>query len=990
MADLLIKHLETKSQTHSDLSNLWHQWGFDEKLIPKALQNIVKLFPHYSRHDESHSKQILINIERLLGPENITLLTASDTWLILESAYLHDIGMVVPQYDIEETWSDKNFISYVSSVSEDKNNELSQFCSELLVQLNHEKPKPYKTSYSALESSEKFLYLLAEWFRKKHPERSNIISKAPRDSIGLSSPRTELIPQRLFRLLGRICESHGDSFENIVGEKGLPYKESGLANEDCHPRFVACLLRMGDLLDMDDNRFCPTMMKMAGDNRPALTKAHEAKHAGLTHLRIDRDRIEIQTDCEDIDAYIESCNWTDWIKEEIQSQMSRWSDIVPSREFGLLPTLGTCKVNLSGNYSILDDGKRPEFNINKEKAISLFQGENLYEDKFSCIRELMQNSIDASLIRFWLENRNVVKENNEYPTSTEFEKTIGNYPININFKRSSSEAGQEGSTRWLLTIEDRGTGISRNDLSYMLQIAGSSNNKERREIINSMPEWIKPSGHFGIGLQSLFMLTDSVKIITKSIFDHNYLEVIMYNPNGSNKGLVLIKDMGLDINKSYGTTLEIEFELEDSPDYVSYSSNEKNVINIFENYDHQLDTELPIEAARIVDKIHTFSLNSQIPIYSTSIINKDTIQRRSLKPSEKNMEFMKVNGQTILFDYDFSRSEFGSLRYSAYRGQEFECSDGNTPFFDPKIDILSGDAGSWLNFNRDKVNKASRKKLFKLIDDALYLKVKDEIENEKTFSNNEKFYLSIGLKYNSMYNKTENQDWMALHKTIGDLWLNVLIGKNFSAREILNRNQWTMYTDHTEGSVHETDAVEPAPDVDVTRSRNNYSECMFMCDHWFKEHKGFVSHTYTPNKNGTEFLVSTFSKKSNSIYSTDTLSKAITDIIINRNSNRRMRYTLEVEDAFFPELHLSGNNYYNTSSIFPFSSPNTSKIILPYSFRNNGYELPDAMIKEFCKWIQPKLINQLTTQEVENHYRNLILYVDETVMKDIKGWVKMN
>lgn len=95
MSDLLIQHLKQKGEQHSSLSTLVNQWGFDEKLIPKALQTVGNLFPHFSRHDESHSKQILVNIERLLG-ENIALLTATDTWLILEAAYWHDIGMVVP------------------------------------------------------------------------------------------------------------------------------------------------------------------------------------------------------------------------------------------------------------------------------------------------------------------------------------------------------------------------------------------------------------------------------------------------------------------------------------------------------------------------------------------------------------------------------------------------------------------------------------------------------------------------------------------------------------------------------------------------------------------------------------------------------------------------------------------------------------------------------------------------------------------------------
>src|SRR5690242_3390357 len=100
MSNKLIEHLKEKSKEHDQLKLLVNQWEFDEKLIPKALQNIGQLFPHYSRHDASHSLQILVNIERLLG-DDIKKLSATDTWLLLEAAYWHDIGMVVPANKIK-------------------------------------------------------------------------------------------------------------------------------------------------------------------------------------------------------------------------------------------------------------------------------------------------------------------------------------------------------------------------------------------------------------------------------------------------------------------------------------------------------------------------------------------------------------------------------------------------------------------------------------------------------------------------------------------------------------------------------------------------------------------------------------------------------------------------------------------------------------------------------------------------------------------------
>ncbi|MDN8318402.1 ATP-binding protein, partial [Acinetobacter baumannii] len=97
----LEKHFEIICNRHPHLKLLESQWRFDQELISKALQNVSSIFPHYSRHDVSHSRQIIVNIERLLG-DKIKFLSATDTWLILEAAYNHDIGMVITQKQIED------------------------------------------------------------------------------------------------------------------------------------------------------------------------------------------------------------------------------------------------------------------------------------------------------------------------------------------------------------------------------------------------------------------------------------------------------------------------------------------------------------------------------------------------------------------------------------------------------------------------------------------------------------------------------------------------------------------------------------------------------------------------------------------------------------------------------------------------------------------------------------------------------------------------
>jgi hypothetical protein len=175
VADFLTAHLQAKGGEHSSLSTLVNQWGFDVQLIPKALQTVGNMFPHYSRHDESHSKQILVNIERLLG-DNIRLLTATDTWLILEAAYWHDIGMVVPQQDVIDACGQDAFQTYLEGIRIAPNHELHRF-------VNSFDPCNLSVCFAGADTPfdavDKFRQLMAEWFRQRHPGRAEVVVESP-------------------------------------------------------------------------------------------------------------------------------------------------------------------------------------------------------------------------------------------------------------------------------------------------------------------------------------------------------------------------------------------------------------------------------------------------------------------------------------------------------------------------------------------------------------------------------------------------------------------------------------------------------------------------------------------------------------------------------------------------------------------------------------------------------------------------------------------
>ncbi|MEQ1638328.1 MAG: hypothetical protein ABL903_16735 [Methylococcales bacterium] len=620
MATQLIKHLEECAKNDTVYKPLEAQWAFDEKLIAKALQNVGAYFPNYSRHDESHSRQILVHIERLLGKDNILQLSATDTWLLLEAAYLHDIGMVVTDEQLNNDFEDiKKHVKKTKHLAHDDTltimdallNSKTSIASSIFTTANI-------PPFYALKILRE---IIAEYYRAKHPEQANKIIPNPFEEIGLNSPRNELLPARLFSLLGKICAYHGADFKSVME---LPKQQVGIGTDDCHPRFVACLLRLGDLLDLDDNRFCPVMLKMAG-KLPDRSKAHHDKHLAIRHFRADLDRIEIEAECPSYESYLATTQWFELLREEIKNQMIYWFDIVPSRDFGLLPSVGDLKVELKP-WALISENERPHFELNRERIFELLQGAGLYENKEQALRELLQNAVDATLIRIWRQYGEdcvpridqCIKRDSS-PRSEEVQKLLEANPIDVKFEKLQEDAQYN---YWRFTIIDSGTGISRGDLKYMLQMGGSKNNSSRRAIIDKMPIWMKPSGIFGIGLHSAFLLTDEVWLKTRSIDTGETLVIRLTNPTDSKeKGYVYFRHITESTEMEFGNLCvkehiqpwdfsrfgcELSFIYKSDKRQLQKKSAHKSAENIFKNYDGLIKELFDFNVQLIIFEIAKF------------------------------------------------------------------------------------------------------------------------------------------------------------------------------------------------------------------------------------------------------------------------------------------------------------------------------------------------------------------------------------------------
>ena len=88
------------------------------------------------------------------------------------------------------------------------------------------------------------------------------------------------VEPRFYKLVGKICMAHTAPREEV---EQICKEEWDIEGKKCHPRFVAFLLRIGDLLDMDNDRF-DTMALWHYGKLPRISELHKKKHDAVEHM----------------------------------------------------------------------------------------------------------------------------------------------------------------------------------------------------------------------------------------------------------------------------------------------------------------------------------------------------------------------------------------------------------------------------------------------------------------------------------------------------------------------------------------------------------------------------------------------------------------------------------------------------------------------------------------------------------------------------------
>lgn len=556
------KQLENYTQRdgHTDRHDvLWHAWCQNKRWLGQILQITLHSFPTYSRHDESHALSVINNIEMLLGQDRISDLSATDCFVLLHTVYIHDIGMCITKRDRKEIIENEEFIRMLDRLQTD-GDETVKKAIECLKRTDYQvkqgdSKKDYyeraKELYRAkLDVYYAILELLADFRRSEHGEKSaerlyDWTLNPEKLGAGFSMAG---VPLRIFLSIARCAQMHtSGKFEEI---KNLPKKDGGYASDYYHPRFISVLLMLGDILDMDNDRFHPMVLEFVEDF-PETSYNHYDKHRAIKRLHVSPEKIEIEADCQNQNALRLVRQECDMLAEILKNAGYMWSDICPEGFRGSLPVLEETELYLKGQ-KIPEELVTAQFSISQKKAFDILEGANLYEDRFVFLREFLQNAIDATKMQYWNDYKGMefyyLDEDGYSPDKMNQKLSLDKYPVEISMKMQKKDSKGETSDVTqedviqiktgayknyeygvLVTIKDYATGIDKDNILAISKV-GNSRYREWR-VIHDMPKWLRPTAEFGVGLQSAFLLTQGFKCYTHTRNGERY--EIIFNSGAS-------------------------------------------------------------------------------------------------------------------------------------------------------------------------------------------------------------------------------------------------------------------------------------------------------------------------------------------------------------------------------------------------------------------------------------------------------------------------
>ena len=332
--------------------------SFVEYLTP-ILKSIQEIFPFYTRHDTHHSYKVLNRISQVIHPDclikgNELGLHHIDAFLLICSAYAHDLGMAV--FPGEED--------------------------ELLQKLG-----------ILCEEDWKYNSELQAYLRNHHSERGGKFINQHYKNL--------CFPKNLVMSLHLLMRAHNMSINELDGQLSVRFAGG---DKEIDLKQLACILCVADSLEFSETRIVDGVIDMLKDkiknkedNEYLKSYMENMKHVCIgDSLAIGNDgRIIISGTFDDPEVLNLAHKTIDYIEDWVR----KYTDIDSRAPLKRLLIQGDTIVR---NLVIMDnDFVRLGIRIKKDHIINLISSNSTWNNPSVAIKELLQNSVEACRFRLF-------------------------------------------------------------------------------------------------------------------------------------------------------------------------------------------------------------------------------------------------------------------------------------------------------------------------------------------------------------------------------------------------------------------------------------------------------------------------------------------------------------------------------------------------------------------------------------------------------------
>ena len=454
----------------------------------------------FTLHDADHSFRVAERIYQLLTRTTRNNLSDYELALLLLAAYGHDIGMTPERNKVLA--HHRHLFGHTDALTAEETKAYQEFLDEY---------PAAQTIRLPLTTSPEDLNLADEittfYVRERHNDWS-----AEWLSENLKCATFGQFSGIVDHLV-RLCSSHHWPFKRIRRDDFNPFTVGdGNTAAIVHPRFLACLLRLADILENDPERTPEVLFRHRSIKDRYKSLIHWQRDHALSISPVGEDRLRFLARPRSARVHKALLDLADAIDHELHG-IASIGERMPTeykigretirRHWHLAPALvRDIHPAEDDSYEYIDGAFRPD----TARLLQLLSGEQLYGNPLVAVRELLQNAFDAvreKIARIRLDSHL------DNPADRAHEQTLGNQE-KVTLTLRPGEHGQ-----WLLICEDSGVGLSRALINKHLLVSG---NNRRPDILalerrcQAAGFRLARTGQFGIGVLSYFMLADEVEI----------------------------------------------------------------------------------------------------------------------------------------------------------------------------------------------------------------------------------------------------------------------------------------------------------------------------------------------------------------------------------------------------------------------------------------------------------------------------------------------